>query len=92
MPRLEADDYHARDGAIRELQDLGHDAAAVLVHMDRSRRQKRKLAITAAVTAKVIRQGWNLKDYFVNASSLVLLSGILVGSPIFSTQTINCRP
>jgi hypothetical protein len=37
LPKLDADDFRVREQALRELQDLGRDGAAVMVHLDRSK-------------------------------------------------------
>jgi hypothetical protein len=37
LPGLDVDDYHKRDEATRELEKLGRDGAAVLIHLDRSK-------------------------------------------------------
>jgi hypothetical protein len=36
LPSLNADDYHQRDATLGQLQQLGRDGAAVLMHLDRS--------------------------------------------------------
>ena len=37
LPKLDADDFRVREKALRDLQDLGRDGAAVMVHLDRSK-------------------------------------------------------
>ena len=36
LPKLDSDDFRIREKASRELQDLGREGAAVMVHMDRN--------------------------------------------------------
>ena len=48
LPKLDAEDYHARDAALAELQQLGREGASVLLHLDRS-------TLTAEQNARIDR-------------------------------------
>ncbi len=37
LPKLDAADFRSRDAALKEVQDLGRNGAAVLLHLDRAR-------------------------------------------------------
>ena len=66
LPRLDVDDFHGRDEASRQLEKLGRDGAAVLIHLDRSKltpEQNARVDLALAPYVAVADEGSNPSSF-----------------------------